>query len=212
MKRRALLQALSSFPLSLPVATAVTSPNTAAPVIVESPDGGIRVEFGLCDKPGKQSVACYSVSFREKKIIQQASLSLQLAPDGPFDSDLRILGITHQQEDATYKIYPGKTSVARDRYRQAVVSLEEAKAPRRRLELVFRVYDDGVAFRYRFPEQPALRELIITAENSTLSFVGNPLAYTLPLPSFTTPYETYYRPIPLNEVSPDPLLALPSTA
>lgn len=209
MKRRELMGVLSGLPVAASSAAAATDSTAGKSVLVASPDSRIRVEFGLYDKSDKRSVACYSVFFRGNALIRRASLGMQLAPDGPFGSDLRIVRFARHQKDDTYKIYPGKTSVARDHYCEAVVSLEEGKGPRRRLDLIFRVYNDGIAFRYRIPEQPALSDLTITAEHSTFAFVGNPLAYTLPVPSFTTPYEVYYRPIPLRNVSPDPLLALP---
>jgi len=211
MNRRELIKFLASFPVIASLATVkaaseLTSDNSG---VVESPDKKIQIVFGLCEKSGRKSVPCYSVSYRRKTLVHQASIGIDLAPAGPLNSNLRIVKIARSQRDQTYAINPGKTSAARDHYREAVISLEEQSGPRRRLDLIFRAYDDGAAFRYRFPQQPALPELVITSEHSTFSFVGDPNAYALPVPSFTTHYEFRYQLLPLKSISPDSLVALP---
>ncbi|MPY87468.1 MAG: glycoside hydrolase family 97 protein [Luteitalea sp.] len=178
-------------------------------VVVESPDGSIRVGFGLYEKSGKKAVPCYDVSWRGKVLVRRASLGIELAGSGPLSSNFRIVNVTRAERDQTYPVYPGKSSTARDHYREAVVSLEERAEPRRRLAVIFRAYNDGVAFRYRFSELPGATELVITEEQSTFAFVGNPQAYTLPLGAFTTSYEQRYRFVSLKDVSPDALLGLP---
>jgi len=211
MNRRELIKFLASFPAiaSLAGEKAASQSPSNNPVVVESPDKKIQIVFELCERSGQKSVPCYSVSYRGKPLVQQASLGIDLAPAGPLDSNLRIVKVARSERDQTYALNPGKTSAARDHYREAVISLEEQAAPRRRLDLIFRAYDDGAAFRYRFPTQTALPELIINAEHSTLSFVGDPTAYALPLPFFTTPYEVRYEILSLKNITPDSLIGLP---
>lgn len=188
----------------------VTDEQAAASVILlDSPGKTIQVTFGLRDRANETAIPWYSVSYKGKMLVQQAELGVSLAPGGALHSHLRMTHIIRRRNDKTYHIFPGKTSHARDRYQEAVISLEEQREPRRRLELVFRAYEDGMAFRYRFPQQSALPDLTIAEERSTFAFVGNPKAYTLPVPSFTTPYEFYYQPVPLQTVTSKALLALP---
>ncbi len=178
-------------------------------LVVQSPDGNIRIVFRLYEKSGMKAVPCFDVSFRGKMLIHQGSLGIDLANNGPLNSDFKIVQVTRGQSDKTYTVYPGKSSTARDYYCEAVVSLEEQPAPHRRLDLIFRAYNDGAAFRYRFPKQSGITNFTITDELSTFSFIGNPQAYTLPLGTFTTSYEKYYQLVPLKDVSPDALLGLP---
>ncbi|MBA3669840.1 MAG: glycoside hydrolase family 97 protein [Sphingomonas sp.] len=178
-------------------------------VVVESPDGKIEIRFGLFEKNGKQAVPCYSLFYNRKALILRASVGLELASGGPLDSQLKIVNVALNQHDETYAVLTGKTSAARDHYRETTVSLEEQAEPRRRLDLIFRAYDDGAAFRYRVPAQPALSELIITAERSTFAFVGNPTAYSLPLPFFRSPYEVHYEILELSNITPDSLIGTP---
>ncbi|MDQ3686984.1 MAG: glycoside hydrolase family 97 N-terminal domain-containing protein, partial [Acidobacteriota bacterium] len=211
MNRRELITFLANFLVMASSAIAQVASDSPSnnSVVVESPDKKIQIVFGLCEKSGQKSVPCYSVSYRGKPLVHQASLGIDLAPAGLLNSNLRIVKVARSQRDQTYAINPGKTSTARDHYREAVISLEESSEPRRRLDLIFRAYDDGAAFRYQIPQQPALLELVITSEHSTFSFVGDPKAYALPVTSFKTPYEFHYKLLPLKSVSPDLLIGLP---
>ncbi len=211
MNRRELIKFLASFPViaSLAGEKAARELSFNNSVVVESPDKKIQIVFGLCERPGEKSVPCYSVFYQRKPLVHDANLGIDLAPAGPLNSNFKVVKVARSQRDQTYAINPGKTSTARDHYREAVISLEEQSEPRRRLNLIFRAYDDGVAFRYQIPRQPALPELVITSEHSTFSFVGDPKAYALPVTSFKTPYEFHYKILPLKSASPDSLVGLP---
>jgi alpha-glucosidase len=178
-------------------------------VIIESPDGNLRVVFGLYETTGRTAVPCYDVSWRGRVLVQQASLGIDLEGSGSLDGTFRIVTVRQGQRDDTYAVFPGKTSTARDHYREATITLEERAEPRRRLDLIFRAYNDGAAFRYQLPKQSAITEFTITEERSTFAFVGNPKAYALPLGSFTTSYETYYRLSPIEDITSSDLLGLP---
>jgi len=213
MNRRELIGVLANLPVAASLATPVALRGVVPhePVAIESPDKTIRAVFELYGEPGKKSVPAYSVFYRGRVLIERATLGLDLAPAGSFGAtgNIQIGHIAREQKNSTYRVYPGKTSEARDHYRQAAISLQEKGEPQRRVELVFRAYNDGIAFRYRFPAQGPLSDLTIAAEHSTFAFAGNPLAYTLPVRSFTTPYEFHYQPVPVGNVTADSLLALP---
>jgi alpha-glucosidase len=167
------------------------------------------VTFDIYRVDGRAAVPAYSVSYRGKPLIARSTLGLDLAPGGPLDGGLRVLHVSRRAHDSTYTVFPGKTSAARDHYTEATISLEETAPPRRRMDVIVRAYDDGVAFRYRVPKQPALRDFTLRDELSTFAFTGRPTAWTLPVPSYTTHYEFYYHPMPVTAVAPDAILALP---
>lgn len=195
--------------LVLLVVWAATPSTNDHSVVIESPDGRLRVAFGLCETAGRSGVPCYDVSWRGKSVVERASLGIDLAGAERLDGNLRIVSMKHDERNETYRVFPGKSSTARDHYREAVIALEERTAPHRRLDLIFRAYNDGAAFRYRLPKQAGITAFTITDERSEFAFVGNPDAYTLPLGAFTTSYEQYYRLRPLDDVGPDALLGLP---
>ncbi|HUU29906.1 MAG TPA: glycoside hydrolase family 97 protein [archaeon] len=176
---------------------------------LDSPDGNIRVVFMLKESADGSSFPCYSVSYKGKILLGESELGIEFIETGLLKNGLQLKDVTFNSKDETYPVNFGKSSTARDHYREAVIALEERKATKRNLELVFRAYDDGVAFRYRFPQQAGLSDFTITAEHSLFSFDGNPRTYALPLESFTTSYEANYRIGPLDNLPPDSLFGIP---
>ena len=79
----------------------------------------------------------------------------------------------------------------------------------RRWEVVVRAYDDGAAFRYRFPAQEGWTRLVIAGERTGFRLPDDALAYALPLKGFTSSHEARYRKGPIAEIPGDWLLGLP---
>jgi alpha-glucosidase len=194
--------------VSLFAAALVACPTTLAeappgPSRLESPDGRLSVTIRL----GDEGRPAFDVAHRGKAIAG-GTLGLEFAGSGPLRDRLKVVE-RRQDRNETYEIPVGKCSSARDRHNELVLSLEEAAPPGRRLEVAFRAFDDGVAFRYLIPRQAPLDEYVITDELTRLSFPGDPTAHALPLDSYTTPYEKYYETLPVSAVGPERLLGLP---
>jgi len=179
------------------------------PVTLSSPDGRINLDFRLKKAPDGSTVPCYSVSWDKKNLLTESELGIEFLESGMLKNGLRIKSISTDSKDETYPVFFGKSSTARDHYNESVISLEEKSAPSRRFDMVFRAYDDGVAFRYFFSSQPAMADFNITAENTCFTFNGNPKAYALFLESFTTSYEENYRVVNLQDIPPDSLIGVP---
>src|SRR5262249_26784695 len=81
--------------------------------------------------------------------------------------------------------------------------------PNRRWEVVLRTYDDGVAFRYRFPAQEGWAELAVAGERTRFALPAGTRAYALPLNGFTTSYESRYQIRPVADLPAGWLLGLP---
>ena len=178
-------------------------------VSVESPDGDVLVQLELQDADDQKVVATLSVFYRGTALVEDSRLGLEFSQGGYFGSDLQITKVVTSKHDETYQLAVGKSSTARDHYRQVVVTLDEQPEPHRRIELVLRAYDEGAAFRYRIPEQPALKTFTITQEHSQFSLDSNCQAYALPLAGFVNSYEAYYDVAPLRDLKADALYGLP---
>ncbi len=183
--------------------------DTTQPVVVASPDGLVRITFRIRRAPGGRAVPSYGVTYRGAVVVGDSDLGLDLAESGPFGNGARISSVTRGAHDATVTGIIGKTSEARDHYAEAIVGLVEPTPPQRRVELVFRAYDDGIAFRYRVPEQAAFTEFTINDERTQIAVDGRSLTYALPLESYTTSFEGTYAVAPLSKIPADALLALP---
>jgi alpha-glucosidase len=178
------------------------------PVEVVSPNGRVRLglSFPVVDGAALPRVA---IRFGDFPVIDHSDVGVDFA-------DGRGLGRDTERIDATTRVVTddftqrtGKRSRVRATGRETVVRLRERGPQPLLWELVLRAYDDGVAFRYRFPHQPGLERLEIVRERTEFRFPPAAPGTVLPLNGFTTSYEKRYVTRPLGELSRDWLLALP---
>jgi alpha-glucosidase len=192
------------FLASIPCATCLAAEQAPSPLALESPDGQLSMTFRL-DAQGRPA---FDLAQRDRSLVA-ARLGLEFASSGPLLENFKVVASRRADRDETYAIPVGKTSQARDQHRELVVSLQENAPPHRKLDITFRCYNDGLAFRYTIPEQEPIAKFVLTDEPTRLSFVGNPTARALPLNSYTTSYEKYYDTLPVSQLPPNKLFGLP---
>ena len=127
--------------------------------IVRSPDGNVAITFQLVD--GKPF---YSVSRNGEVVVKPSALGFVLANDDRFDRDFRIVRTSRNSVDYIWEQVWGEEIYVRNHYNELRVELQENSGQRRKLNLVFRAFNDGIGFRYEFPEQENLNDFIIMAE------------------------------------------------
>lgn len=71
----------------------------------------------------------------------------------------------------------GEKRQVNNNYRQLIVRLAKQDQPKYRMNIVFRVYDDGIGFRYEFPQQPGLDTVYIMEEHSAFALTGDHTCY-----------------------------------
>jgi alpha-glucosidase len=108
-----------------------------------------------------------------------------------------------------YTLPVGRNSVVHDRYNEYTIPLEETTGRHRRLSLVVRLYDDGLAFRWIFPALPNRNSFRLVAENTGFRLEGDPIVLASFLPGFTTSHENRYTRQPFSAVKPDTLMDMP---
>lgn len=171
---------------------------------VVSPNGKVSVMFSVLD-----GVAHYSVSYNNAGIIEPSALGFQLKDSLPIRDGIKVIGTERDTYDQTWKPVWGKRSEIRNFYNQMTVNLQEEESPYRRIDMVFRVYDDGVAFRYIFPKQESMSELTIQSEDTSFNFSENFNCYALQLGGYTTPYEKEFDEIVLEDIDSESIIGLP---
>jgi len=184
----------------------------AQPLTVNSPDGNLLVTFELkaMSQPYLPGVrAYYRVSYRGQPVLADSPLGLDFKGGKPLDQDFEIVGTESHSHDSTWENAFGAKRHVRDHYNQVTVSLVERRPPGRRVDLVFRAYDEGVAFRYVLPKQKALEKFTLSSENTGFYFPREAFAFALNLNSYTSSYETDYTRVGLDEIKPTSLIALP---
>ncbi|MDB4316797.1 glycoside hydrolase family 97 protein [Akkermansiaceae bacterium] len=139
---------------------------------ISSPDKRIQ----LNTHAGNGQVA-YSVEFNGKPLIAKSRLGVILNKDA-FSDPLQVTQESTTSHDETWKTVWGQKSEHRDHYNQLTLELSEENAPKRKMEVILRAYNDGIAFRYAYPEQPNLEKADLKEELSAVSLISKkPIAW-----------------------------------
>lgn len=170
-----------------------------------SPDGRIKFTFALTD-----SLPQYSVAFKKHTIIRPSALSLSFEKDGDFGKGIKITKVIFRKGTDDYSLVAGKAKKVRDQYNEATIPLQETSGGRRLVNLVVRVFNDGIAFRYEIPRQGSWSFYALTAENTTFHLAGDPQVLTAFLPGFTTPHEARHEMMPFSAIKADTLMDMPT--
>ena len=172
---------------------------------LSSPGGVCEFTFRIAD-----TIPQYSVSFNGKTLIGNSSLSVSFQEYGTFGGLLTMGTPSFTGIDTSYDLIVGKASNVPDRFGEVRIPLEEQGGIRRRIVIVARAYDDGVAFRYEYPGQDGWSSYTLMEERSDFRVEGDPVVHTLFLPDFTTSHEGEYARVQLSAVQEDTLMDMPT--
>lgn len=157
-------------------ALAQTAPAPAPDATVTSPDGSIAVAV-TTDGDGR---ALYAVSRGGKPIVSPSRLGFLFTDARKIERGLRIANVSRASRDETWEQPWGEWRTIRNRHNELRVRLQETSALARVMEVVFRVQDDGVGFRYEFPDQPNLKNANIAEELTEFNFASGGTAWWKP--------------------------------
>jgi hypothetical protein len=142
---------------------------------VFSPSKLIQLSFEV-DGNGKPN---YKVNYRDKPIILKSFLGLELKDGTNFTESFTIEDTKQSSFDEIWHPVLGEQSNIRNHYNELSVSLIQ-KSSSKRMNIVFRVFDEGIAFRYEFPQQPNLNYFIISDEFSEFHLTANHKVFWIP--------------------------------
>ncbi len=174
-------------------------------ISVKSPDGQIR----LTVRVDRQSLPTYNVFYRNTQLVDGGRMGF-VFDSGEFGRGLKTGRIEHRSGVERYDLITGKSSHVEEAYNEAVIPLLENAAPRRRIDLVVRAFDDGAAFRYVFPEQEGWNSYVMHDELTTFDLAGNPKALTMYLGSYTTSHEGFYTQTDYEHLDEGKLMEMPT--
>ncbi|HEV2859985.1 MAG TPA: glycoside hydrolase family 97 protein [Pyrinomonadaceae bacterium] len=175
--------------------------------ILNSPNGRIRIVFSL-DGAGAPA---YRVRRDGRAVVNPSTLGLVFKEGGLLSQNMRVTDARRRAHDSTYRLVVGKAATSRDRYHELSVSLAETAGARRRLRLVFRAYDDGVAFRYEIPAQSGLRDFELVDERSEFRFAADYKCWAMQLRTFHSNYEKEFDALSVGRIRPGAKVGLPVT-
>ena len=171
---------------------------------LSSPNKQLLFSFQI----GKEG-ALYNVSFKNQRIINNSSISFDFT-DGKFKQNIKAGKPTFRRGTEDYELIVGKARFVHDPYSEVLIPLEETKTPFRKFNIVVRAFDDGIAFRYEFPQQPSWSQFSLTDEHTTFNLAENPKILALLLPSYTTSHEGEYSHMRFSELKEDTLMDMPA--
>jgi alpha-glucosidase len=174
-------------------------------VKLSSPDGNIRFELTHTkEKP------VYRVSYKGKPVINNSGLGLSFKDSGNFIADLRMLKPIYKKGMEQYDLVVGKTKHVSSNYSEATIPFIEDRATKRTINIVVRVFNDGLAFRYEFPQQQNWSAYTLTDENSEFNIAGDPQLRILSFKNYTSSHEGLYQKMPLSALKTDALVDMPA--
>jgi alpha-glucosidase len=176
----------------------------AEPLKIQSPDGTIQATIDV-DGP-----LTYSVAVDGQPIIQDARLGLKLHEGTTLGADVELASSSSRSEDSTWENPLGKRRIVRNQYRELTILLRERSAKDRSFQLVFRVFDDGVAFRYVLMSQPGMRGFVLDQELTEFRFPADATCYAGEHEKgFRSSQEWEFRKQLLSDITPDAVKGLP---
>ncbi len=179
------------------LAASASGSASAQPVELRSPNGVIRFVMSASQR---DAAPMYRVERHGEVIIAPSALGLQLryAPDfGPFD----LAGTARVSTDRNYPLIAAKAARLRDHYNEVTITLKE-RTRGRRIDLIVRAYDDGIAFRYRLAEQPDLAAVSLANERTQFAFAADYDCWGLNLGRTDTPHEGEFDAIKASAARP----------
>jgi alpha-glucosidase len=143
-----------------------------APLTVASPDGKTQVTVGI-----QEGVLRYAVRHDGANVVTPSRLGFTFRNAAPLGDSLRLVDSRRASHDSTWTQPWGEVRRVRDRHNELQVSVVETKASARRFTVTFRVFNDGVGFRYELPDQPSLTDYEISDELTEFSLADNARAW-----------------------------------
>ena len=142
---------------------------------IQSPSQKISVEFKLTTS-GQPS---YSVNYNNKRVISESTLGIKLKDKPALESNFEIDNVKKSSFNESWKPVLGEQANIVNHYNELIVSLIQ-KGTQIKMNLIFRVFDEGVAFRYDFPKQKDLNYFIISDEVSQFNLTDNHKVFWIP--------------------------------
>ncbi|HMB61613.1 MAG TPA: glycoside hydrolase family 97 N-terminal domain-containing protein, partial [Eudoraea sp.] len=145
-------------------------------LMVTSPNGSNQVTFAL----SKEGQPFYLLSHNGIAVIDTSYISFDFKDLPALKDDFTIVGSDMATTDESWQMPWGEQLDVRNNYNELIVHLEELSEAKRMLNIHFKVYNDGVGFRYEFPEQENLDEVLITDENTEFNVTGDHKVWWIP--------------------------------
>lgn len=142
---------------------------------ITSPSSDFTLKFTL-----NQGQASYELSFKGKPVIEKSSLGIILKDQPDFFKDLTLVKADTSSFNEVWQPVWGEESRIRNNYRELAVTLQKTGTEKRTMIIRFRLFDDGLGFRYEFPLQDFLKYFVVSGEKTEFNLTGDHKVFWLP--------------------------------
>lgn len=142
---------------------------------IQSPSKEITVDFAI-STAGEPS---YRVSYKGEEVVKDSKMGISLKEDNSFTEGFSLVSKEEVSVDETWNPVLGEQSSIKNNYNQVVFHLFQ-KESNRKMDITFKVFDEGVAFRYEFPTQDALDYFVVSEENTEFNLTGDHKTFWIP--------------------------------
>ncbi|MGH7613251.1 MAG: glycoside hydrolase family 97 protein, partial [Gemmatimonadales bacterium] len=160
--------------VALAALNAVTA-SAQGQVRVASPDGRNQVTAEI-----REGKLYYSVQRDGRPLFLPSLLGFEFQGASPLRDGLQLVDTTRKTVDATWTQPWGEVARVRDHHNELKISVAETAPPSRQFAVVFRLFNDGLGFRYEVPEQPNLGEFAITEELTEFALANDARTWWIP--------------------------------
>ncbi|HLT54205.1 MAG TPA: glycoside hydrolase family 97 catalytic domain-containing protein, partial [Flavobacteriaceae bacterium] len=142
---------------------------------IQSPSKEVHLNFTL-NNLGEPT---YSVTYKGKVVIKPSKMGILLKDGTDLTKDFTVLTSEETTVNETWKPVLGEESTIKNQYNQLTFQLEQ-KATNKKLNIIFKVYDEGVAFRYEFPFGERVEYFVVSDEKTEFNLTGDHKAFWIP--------------------------------
>src|SRR5690606_9895006 len=134
---------------------------------LKSPSKDIVVDFSL----GDQGEPTYHITYKGKEVLKPSKMGVLLKDGNTLNKNFRILNVETSAFDENWTPVLGEEAVIRNHYNQMTMHLEQKESDQK-MDIVFSVYEKGVAFRYEFPFEYKSHYFIMSDETTEFNLTG----------------------------------------
>lgn len=183
---------MKSFMITLAVLISACSQLNAQKL--KSPNGALSMQFSL-DSDGAPT---YKLSYKDNAVVKQSRLGLELKDDKKsLVNDFTISNTETATFDETWKPVWGEVKAIRNHYNELAITLTQNETDRT-MVIRFRMFNEGLGFRYEFPAQKNLVYFVIKEEKTQFAMAGDHTAFWIPGDYDTQEYD--YTESKLSEI------------
>lgn len=160
----------------------------------QSPNGNFKMSFSL----GNDGTPMYQLFFKNKEVIKKSKLGLELQKDKKsLVNDFKVIDSKESTFNETWKTVWGEETQIHNHYNELAVTLKQNETDRE-IIIRFRLFNEGLGFRYEFPQQKNLIYFVIKEERTEFAMTGNHTAFWIPGDYDTQEYD--YTESKLSEI------------